>query len=224
MKKLLYALLTLVVLTVLAACGEGEEATNVDENTTDTEQEVVDNGEDETEEPEVDGEDEETPVDEKEDEEANGTEEENENAADSPITETVTLYFADDQLLEMYKEDHEVEAASEEELPKKALEAWIDGPNHDELVSFFDEDVTVQSVEDNNGVAEVSFSSSFLDINTGSTGEMYITEQIALIMEQFGYEQTKILIDGEEVETFFGHMSGTEPIEAGNPDDYEYIE
>lgn len=222
MKKLLYALLTLVVLTVLAACGEGEEATNVDENTTDTEQEVVDNGEDETEEPEVDGEDEETPV--KEDEEANGTEEENENAADSPITETVTLYFADDQLLEMYKEDHEVEAASEEELPKKALEAWIDGPNHDELVSFFDEDVTVQSVEDNNGVAEVSFSSSFLDINTGSTGEMYITEQIALIMEQFGYEQTKILIDGEEVETFFGHMSGTEPIEAGNPDDYEYIE
>lgn len=226
MKKIFYAFLTLIVLTALAACGEGEETTNVGESTPDTDQEIIDDNEDEVEgeeemtEPEAEEENEE----ELENEAKEVSETEEESATEGEITETVTLYFADDQLLEMYKEDREIVAASEEELPKKALEAWIDGPEHDQLVSFFNSDVEVQSVEENNGVAEVSFSSSFLDINTGSTGEMYITEQIALIMEQFGYDQTKILIDGEEVETFFGHVTGTEPIDAGNPDDYEYIE
>ncbi|WP_158738582.1 GerMN domain-containing protein [Alteribacillus sp. YIM 98480] len=229
MKRLLYfVLIALISFGVLAACGQGQETEEELETGAGTEE---DN--DESEEEEEEEEEQEEAVEDNQDEKDESTVEETEevneneetNASEETITETVTLYFSDEQLLETYKEQQEVEADSEEDIPAAALQAWINGPEHEELAAPFEgEEVQVQSVEVQDGTAEVSFSESLLNVNAGSSAEMAITEQIALIMEQFGYEETKILIEGEEESSLFGHMDSTEPISADNPDDYEAIE
>ncbi|WP_026702715.1 GerMN domain-containing protein [Salibacterium aidingense] len=224
MKRLLYLFITAILsLGILAACGQGEEQNqeNTGDEAGDTEPAEDDVQEDTEEGTEDAAEETEESADETEVEQEDTVET---DSSEETVTETVTLYFSDNELLETYKEEQEVEADSEEEIPAAALQAWIDGPEHEELTSHFQEDVEVQSVEESDGVAEVSFSESFLDTNAGSSAEMAITEQIALMMEQFGYEETKILIEGEEESSLFGHMDATEPITAENPDDYESIE
>ncbi|WP_177195378.1 GerMN domain-containing protein [Salibacterium qingdaonense] len=225
-----------LTLGILAACGQGDQNgqsssgdnTQTEENM--QEEPASDEGSaSEDTDNQTDGENSDGQTDESSNEE--NTEVEQEDTVDTgesedTVTETVTLYFSDNQLLEKYTEEQEVEASSEEALPAAALQAWIDGPNSDQLASHFPEDssVEVQSVEGVDGTAEVSFSSSFLDINAGSSAEMAITEQIALIMQEFGYDQTKILVDGEEEASLFGHMDAAQPFSAENGDEYSPVE
>lgn len=42
-----------------------------------------------------------------------------------------------------------------------------------------------------------------------------------MIVEQFGFKQTKILIDEEEKETLLGHIDLSEPFEAKSPTEFE---
>ncbi|MFB4165163.1 GerMN domain-containing protein [Alteribacillus sp. JSM 102045] len=230
MKRTLNFLLTVLLsLGVLAACGQGEETDEELETGGDVEEEETNETEEETEDNKESTEEDENPEENQEENDTAAEEEEKNTEANSveeeTVTENVTLYFSDEQLLETYKEVQEVEADSEDEIPAAALQAWLNGPEHEELASPFEgDDVEVQSVEGKDGTAEVSFSESFLDANAGSSAEMAITEQIALIMEQFGYDQTKILIEGEEESSLFGHMDATEPISSENPADYESIE
>ncbi|MFB5663960.1 GerMN domain-containing protein [Alteribacillus sp. HJP-4] len=200
-----------------------EEAENEEEETDDTDAEEESDSEEKSDsEEETDSEEESADL-----EETASEEEDTSSSAEDEekITETVTLFFSDEQLLETLKVDQEVTAASEDEIPLAALEAWIAGPESDELTSLFEgTNVEVQSVEGHDGTAEVSFSESLLDANAGSSMEIAFTEQIALIMQQFGYDQTKVLINGEEEETLFGNNDATEPIQAGNPDDYESVD
>ncbi|WP_240377422.1 GerMN domain-containing protein [Bacillus piscicola] len=230
--KHVYGLIALMLsIGLLTACGQGgdntEDASNAAAgNETNNEQAV----EEEEAEPAEDNTAEEDAATEEESssEETSSDAEMSEEAAsddqEGEVSETVTLYFPDDQLLETYKEEQEVTVASEEELPKAALEAWVAGPKHDKLVTFFPEPIEVQSVEGEDDTAVVSFSKELLDTNLGSTGELFMTEQIALIMQQFGYEQTRILVDGEEQSTLFGHMDADEPFPANDPSEYETVE
>ncbi|SDH81473.1 Sporulation and spore germination [Alteribacillus persepolensis] len=239
MKRLLFVFLTAFLsIGMLAACGQGEDMEETEETTgteeTSENEEAAEN--EETVENEADS-DESSDESDTENTETNTQEDTAENeettesegsTADETVNETVTLYFSDDQLLETYKEEQEVEAASTEELPEAALNAWLEGSNSEELINplagLAEQEVAIQSVEGENGTAEVSFSDAILDVNAGSSVEMAVTDQIALIMEQFGYNETKILVEGQEEPTLFGHMDATEPISAPNPDDYEPVE
>lgn len=150
----------------------------------------------------------------------------NQNAdQNETTTHTVTLYYSDEQLMETVRIEQEVEADNEEELPQAALNAWAKGPEVEGYNSLVPEGVTIEFManEDEN-VAHVSFSEGIFDANLGSTGEMALVEQVAMIMQQFGYESTQILVDSEKVETLLGHMTVDEPFEAKNPDDYTKIE
>ncbi|RSL29641.1 spore gernimation protein GerM [Salibacterium salarium] len=223
MKRTLYLFITVLLsLGVLAACGQGDE---VEENDTGSETEQTADSE-ETEGEAASDEDSNEGETSSNSESTTDVEQEDtvETDAADEVTETVSLFFSNNDLLETYKEEQEITADSEEELPAAALEAWIAGPNNEELTSHFEGDIDVESVEEEDGVAQVSFSKSFLDANVGSSAESAITEQIALIMEQFDYDETKVLIEGEEQSSLFGHMDATEPITANNPDDYETIE
>lgn len=144
-----------------------------------------------------------------------------EENTDSTVAESVWLYFSDDQLMNVFRVEEKVTASNEGSLPKAALERWIQGPSTEGLYNLMPEDVEVLRAEAGEYGAVVSFSAELLAANLGSTGEMFFIEQVAMIMQQFGYSQTKILIDGKEVETFFGHIDGTEPVVAGSPDDYQ---
>jgi len=137
---------------------------------------------------------------------------------------TVTLYFADTDLMKNYRVHKTVTVKEGENVAQVALQAWVEGPEQEGLTTLIPKEVVVEYVEEKDGIAEVSFSKEILNANVGSAGELLIMEQIAMIMDQFGYRKTQVLVEGEVVETLFGHMSADEPIQAGNPDDFEWAD
>ncbi|TCT16086.1 sporulation and spore germination protein [Natranaerovirga pectinivora] len=139
-------------------------------------------------------------------------------------THEVVLYFTDNDLMETYRIKTEIVVGKDESVPKAALEAWINGPDHEELGALVHTNVIVEYVEDVNGVAHVSFSKEIQDSNLGSTGELMLVEQITMIMEQFGYNSTQILVEGIIGESLIGHFYTAEPILANDPDSYRWID
>lgn len=140
------------------------------------------------------------------------------------VTKTVTLFFADDDLMNMYRVEREIEAEREEDLPKKALEAWMEGPKQEGLTNLVPPETVVEKVDIRDGVAYVSFSKEIRNANLGSGGEMFLIDQIILIMEQFGADATQILVEGQVEESILGHVTTNEPISAPDPERYPWYE
>ena len=149
------------------------------------------------------------------DTEANSTSASGEEEA---VTEEVTVYYLDGDLMNTISENRSLEAASENDLPFEAVQAWLDGPETEDATSPLPVETEVQFVEFKDNTAYVSFEPSVLDATTvGSTLELAFVEQLAALMDQFGYGQTQILIDGEVVTDFYGHREIDQPIEATDP-------
>lgn len=136
----------------------------------------------------------------------------------------VVLYFSDNEAMNIYRVKTEVVAKTESEIPRAALEAWIKGPEHEELVGVIPSNVIVEDVEDVDGVAHVSFSKEIQEKGLGSTGEIMLVEQLAMIMEQFGFDSTQILVEGEMGDSLFGHLYTADPIIAKDPETYQWID
>jgi hypothetical protein len=136
----------------------------------------------------------------------------------------VVLYFPDSDLMRTYRVKTEVAVKDKKQLPKAALEAWLAGPQHKELTGLVHDDVVIEYVQDVGGVAHVSFSKEIQDIKIGLDGELLFAEQVAMIMQQFGYEQTQLLVEGKVVETLFEYFYTKDPISAKDPDSYRWVE
>ncbi|GAA0382270.1 GerMN domain-containing protein [Bacillus horti] len=200
-----------VLLLIATACGQTEQ-----ENGTDDNPPVSGEGDGVTE----DGEEGVT-----EDEEEEGANEDDISPVapeeKDSVKKTINLYFSDNDLMNMYSVTREIEAENEEELVKEALHAWMDGPEQEGLQNIMPPDVVVESVTITNGIAEVSFSGEIKNANLGSSGELFLLDQLALIMQQFGADATQVLVEGEIEESLLGHVSTDEPYAAPNPEDYE---
>ena len=236
MKKSKLLITSLSFMLVLAACGQGEEngETTPIDNTGGTEvtdqNNADENNENDENEAEQDANNENNEANSDENEAEQDANNENneansdENEAAEATIDGVVLYFSDDQLMNMYRVHTDVTVAANEQGAKEAYELWIAGPSNENLVGLIPDEIQVQSVTFINDVAHVSFSDNIKEANVGSSGELMLTEQIALIAKQFGYDKTQILINDSIPETFLGHMIVDEPIKAGNPEDYEEME
>ncbi|WP_052363859.1 GerMN domain-containing protein [Geomicrobium sp. JCM 19037] len=217
---------TLLGVSMLAACSEDDPAPteNGDVDTT-SDEEVEDIDEEEDDIDEEDDEDLDEDGNDETDETENADADEDTAAADEPemMEESIDIVFYDDQVLDMYRETHTISGAGQEGLAQSAIEQWIEGPNSDELISIIEEDnVSVQYVEDHDGVAHVSFSPEFADINVGSGFEIGIMDQIAYLVQQAGFDSVLVLIDGESADTLFGHVDSSTPHEPETSlEDYE---
>ena len=136
----------------------------------------------------------------------------------------IVLYFTDKDLMNTYRVKKEINVSSKDQVAKDALEAWIRGPEHKELTGLVSSDVIVEYVEEVDGIAHVSFSKKIQESNMGSTGELMFAEQVAMIMQQFGFDRTQILVEGRLGETLFGHLYTGEPIVAKDPESYLWID
>lgn len=126
----------------------------------------------------------------------------------------VELIFSDDNLMTEYKETHTISYEKKADLPLLALKAWQNGPKSQKLVSLLPASVEIQSVKKDGHTAIVSLSSNVKQAaNLGSTGEQFLMEQIATIMSQFGFKNTKIVLNGKETDTILGHMDASTPID-----------
>lgn len=216
MTKKYFPILFSLFFLLLAACGQGtntngtEQATDgieTEENTDLTESEIVENGEDE-EDSNEDGE-------EQTNEESDGRSDDSSEEGTNITAMTIELVFPDDQVMDMYRVEREIEG-TEDELIFAAFDALFAGPTEEEegLVTLIPEGVTVESVTEEDGVAYVSLSNEFLNAQVGSGPEAMLLQQIAFVMKQFGYDETQILIEGEVREELFGHIDTSVPIVA----------
>lgn len=135
---------------------------------------------------------------------------------------TVTLYFSDDQLTQVYKVQAEIEGNNNDEIVQAALDRWVEGPDDPALSNLLPAETTARFDGEEDGVAYVNFSADVRSANLGSGGEAALVEQIVMLMEQFGYAETQILVEGEVVETLLGHMQVNVPIAAKAPDQFEW--
>ncbi|GAK09782.1 GerMN domain-containing protein [Geomicrobium sp. JCM 19038] len=223
----------LLTVGMLSACAEDDPAPaeTGGEDTTTEQPEDEDTDDEEVGDEDID-EDEDTDdsVEEADEEDEESSESDDETAADTDeaemMEEDFELVFYDDQVLEMYTETHTISGEGQEGLLMSALEQWLTGPDHESLVSVTeDEDVSVQSVEDHDGVAHVSFSEEFAFLNVGSGLEVGIMNQIAHTAQQAGFESVLVLIDGESADTVFGHVDSSEPYTPDTDlDSYDSIE
>ncbi|WP_332689364.1 GerMN domain-containing protein [Halalkalibacter lacteus] len=222
-KHWMFLLLGLSIL-LLGACGQGTTSNEQEEQPADgiESEENSDLVEEETEvdtdeevEPEVDSETVETET------EAEDTPTNEEGSSET--TSSIELVFSDDQVIDMYRVERQLEI-TEDALFVATLEAWVQGPTEEGLISIIPSDVEVQSVEDKEGVAHVSFSSELLNAQVGSGTEYMLVQQIAMAMQQFGFDETQILIDGEVHSELFGHIDTSQPIVAEDISDYEKVE
>ncbi|MCM3715163.1 GerMN domain-containing protein [Halalkalibacter oceani] len=216
MKKQWMVLFASFLLLALAACGQGTTSPEEPEPAPDNIE--LEENED------LSGE--ETPADEEEpvtDETPDQSETPDGEAQDNSVP--VELVFSDDQVMDMFRVERQIEAA-EDEVFVATLQEWVAGPTEDEegLVSLIPDNVEVQSVEEVEGVAHVSFSAELLDAQAGSGTEEMILQQVAMIMKQFGFNETQILIDGESHPELFGHVDTSVPIVADSLEDYEKVE
>jgi hypothetical protein len=221
-KQWMFLLLGLSIL-VLGACGQGATSTEQEEDQLANGVESEENSN--LVEAETDEEDE-AAADAEGDSETVNTETENTAAdeeANLDTTTSIELVFSDDQVMDMYRVERQLET-TEDNLFIAALEAWVQGPTEEGLVSLIPNDVDVQSVEDKDGVAHVSFSSELLNAQVGSGTEYMLVQQIAMAMKQFGFDETQILIDGDVHPELFGHIDTSEPIVAENMNDYDKAE
>jgi len=224
--------LSLAVILMLAACGQSdmnneeldnnagganEEITNENNNEGNN---LEENGQEEDANEETnDTNTEEEVVEEEVNEEANVTNEE-----EIEMINSVTLYFSDNELMEMYRVESNISVTKDETGALDAMKLWAAGPNHDKLYPLIPEGTSIEYVEFHNDVAHVSFTDELNEANLGSSGYKMLTEQIALMLEQFDYDRTQIMIGGEIVGEFQGHMDLSEPIQAGNPEEYQWME
>lgn len=124
----------------------------------------------------------------------------------------VVLVFPDKELMGQYKETRRIQYTDEADLPKLALEEWQKGPVNTKLQSIIPKDVKFLSITKENNGAVLNFSAEIKKANLGSTGEGFLLQETATILSQFGYQTTRFLIDGKQVETILGHMDATKPI------------
>lgn len=204
LKNILYILLTLTLLLGLTtACGQGaidqpnNEAPPLESTPQEAEQEKK------ASETEISANDPSNPV------------------IEIAILNKIFLYYADDQLMSVYRVEEDAQYPINEEGIRNALQRWIEGPVNDNLISLVPKTVIVQSVQFHDDIVSISFSPELFEANLGSTGEGMIVEQIAMVVEQFGFNEVLLLIDGEVIDTLLGHVDWSEPFVANSPEDYE---
>ncbi|UTR13382.1 GerMN domain-containing protein [Salipaludibacillus sp. LMS25] len=226
MKKLTGLCLALSFILLLTACNQNENTTSNENNaSTDNNGDATnDIGNEDNANNEGNANENDAAVNSSSTEEANNNEENSDATEEAGTIDNLTLYFSDDQLMHTYRIKSGVSVADNEAGALEAMQLWAAGPTHSDLYPLLPEGTTVDSVEFDDESAYVSFSVEINEANFGSGGELMMTEQVAMMMEQFGYDKTVILIDGQEPGEILGHIESSEPIPANDPEDYEWID
>ena len=125
--------------------------------------------------------------------------------------QTVEVYFADIQVLELEKREVQLEFIEDDEKYKKTFEA-LQNNDDTELVSLWEkvELLSIQSAED----------TLTLDVHIpdeaklGTSGELLALEALTTTMFQFDeINRLEVLVDGEALDSLMGHSELEHPIQ-----------
>lgn len=125
--------------------------------------------------------------------------------------QTISLYYSDNNLMELQKEEQEISFAENIEKYKKAIELLGKPKNPDEHVGLWT-DFHYHSVTFDNGTVTIDADSKN-QYNMGSSGEGMALDAIKQTLFQFPeVKQITFLEDGKKVESLMGHVDVSEPL------------
>ena len=127
----------------------------------------------------------------------------------------LTLYFSDDQANFVKPEQRQVELTSPDDevaLATAIMNELIAGPTQAGLYRTLPENVVVNHIEIDDGLAIVDLSSE-VQASHGSAGEYIALFSITNSLTELDFiDAVKILIDGEAVDTLSGHFDLRDPL------------
>lgn len=125
--------------------------------------------------------------------------------------QTVAVYYSDNNLMELQKEEQDISFAEDIEKYKKTLELLGKPKNADEHVALWS-DFHYHSVAFDKGTLTIDADSKN-QYNLGSSGEAMALDALKKTFFQFPeVERIVILEDGKKVESLMGHMEVLEPL------------
>lgn len=133
-------------------------------------------------------------------------------------SETVTLYFSDDQAMYLMPEERVVEVekpVNPEKLAAAILSGLIAGPENKDLQKTIPPETRLLGVAIKDGIAYADFSTELKSKHGGgSSGEiMTVSSIVNSLTELPEIEKVQILVAGKEIETLAGHLETSQPLE-----------
>ena len=128
-----------------------------------------------------------------------------------PVT-SLTLYFANWDASALQREQRQVRQTATP--ARQAVEELLAGTNSEGMVAVIPAGTRLRGFSVRDGVAYVDLSDAILQTpNRGSAVETLIVSSLVNTLTEFSdIEQVRILIEGKEVETLYGHMDLSEPL------------
>ncbi len=143
------------------------------------------------------------------------------NSAPPPAdkgSETVTLYFSDNQAMSLTPEDRVVEVekpVNPEKLAAAVLSGLIAGPENKDMQKTIPPEARLLGVNIKDGIAYADFSNELKSKHWGgSSGEsMTVYSIVNSLTELPEVKKVQILVAGKEIETLAGHLDTSQPLE-----------
>jgi len=135
-------------------------------------------------------------------------------AAKTSGSQTITLYFPDDNGMQLLGEQRKISWQQGGDKYLAAVQALLKGPQQKGAIAIFPRKAKVQSVTVKNGVAQVSFNRALKDdFVGGSTGEEMLVGSLVNTLTGFKeVQKVQLLIEGQAVESLDGHMDLSTPL------------
>ena len=133
-------------------------------------------------------------------------------ADDNPSTETVILYFANDELL-LSEERRLITSKSTDTAEKQIVTELINGPQQDGHIKTLPSETRLLSVETKDGICYVNFSKDFADkLGNMLEEQLKVYAVVNSLCELPQVDKVQILIEGAKVESL-NYLFVQEPLE-----------
>lgn len=134
---------------------------------------------------------------------------------DKTNTQTVTLYFSDDQANFLSPENREIEVKQSQTLETQIVEQIIAGPKNKNLYPTVPTETKIRNIKTEEGICYVDLSNDFVTKSGGgSAGEtMTIYSIVNSLTELENVKKVQFLIEGEKISVFKDLFDFSKPFE-----------
>ncbi|ABZ83029.1 conserved hypothetical protein [Heliomicrobium modesticaldum Ice1] len=124
---------------------------------------------------------------------------------------TVRLFFPDQELQRLVKEERPLNGGAEEKV-RQTFELLKGGPQNGQLTTLIPAKTRLLGVTIKDTQLEVNLSQEIRQSNVGSTGEALLIGSLVNSFSSLGYTGVQLIVEGQKVETLAGHLDISRPL------------
>ncbi|MZP28308.1 hypothetical protein GTO91_01035 [Heliobacterium undosum] len=132
-------------------------------------------------------------------------------AATAAAETTVRLFFPDQELQRLIKEERPLSGSAGEKV-RQTFELLKGGPQNGQLTTLIPAKARLLGVTSKDTQLEVNLSQEIRQSNVGSTGEALLIGSLVNSFSSLGYTGVQLTVEGQKVETLAGHLDISRPL------------